>query len=82
MIFTHELCTDFRLKQDMSHEEAKRFHEAFSHFHKVMTDINNQPLKNALYLNDNFLELWAKYNPQEMLEICVKKSFEYIGAKE
>jgi hypothetical protein len=73
-LFLHELCTDFRYNYHMDDEEAKRFHTAFSHFHKVMTDINEQWFMNMMYLNENFFNLWNNNSPQEMLNICLEKA--------
>jgi hypothetical protein len=56
----------------MEDTEADRFHESFSHFHRVMTDVNNQYIMNAIYLNENFFNLWNNNTPQKMLEICLE----------
>ena len=73
-IFKHQLCTDFRELYVMPDSEAERFHEGFAHFHNVMTEINEQPLQNALWLQDNYLTLWNENTPKEMLNKVVEYS--------
>ena len=69
----HELCTDFRIQHPtMADKEVAYFNEAFSHFHKIMTDANGQWLYNAQYLNENFFLLWNNNEPQEMLNLCLE----------
>jgi len=75
-----ELCTNFQIEyENMSDKEAKYFHEAWTHFHNVMTQSNGQTVQNCLYLNENFMELWNNNTPPEMLKICLSYSVELIS---
>ncbi len=82
-LFKHELCTDFRDQFVMPNEEAQRFHEAYSHYHKIMTEINEKPLQNALWLSENFMTLHNNNNSKEMLEkvieYCIKSKKKIIN---
>jgi len=71
-LFQHELCTNFGMMYEMSKAEAQNFHEAFSHFHIVMTDINNETLLNALWLQENFFKMHNNLQPKEMLDLCIE----------
>jgi len=71
-LFKHELCIDFSENYVMDKEETERFHEAFSHFHKILTDINGKYLQNAIWLQDNFMDLHNHNNTKEMLEKVIQ----------
>ena len=73
-LFQHELCTDFQNVYTMSKAEAQNFHEAFAHFHTVMTDINNETLLNALWLQENFFRLHNELEAKDMLRAVIKQS--------
>ena len=77
-LFRHELCINFQHRYEMDKEEADRFHEAFAHFHKIMTEINNQWLLNTVYLDENFFELWNENDPKNMLEICIEHAIHTV----
>jgi len=70
----HRLDVNFQHSYDMSKEEAEYFSEAWSHFHKIMTEINGQFIRNTLFLNENFFELWNENTPQKMLELCIEEA--------
>ena len=80
-MFRHELCVDFGSIYEMSKGEAQNFHEAFSHFHKVMTDINPEPLMNALWLQENFFGLHNKLTPKEMLDETISYAVQRAKAR-
>jgi len=70
-LFKHSLCIDFGKIYELDKEEAERFNEAFCHFHKIMTTINGEYIRNALWLQDCFYETWNLNTPKEMLDVCI-----------
>lgn len=72
-LLKHELCCFPYEHPEMSKADAAHLTEAYSHYHRIMTDYNNQWLRNAVYLNENFLKLWTQYqDPKKLLDHIVE----------
>jgi uncharacterized protein (DUF2267 family) len=74
-----ELCVNFQtLYEDMTPEEADRFHAAFGYILSAMTLTNGQTVRNLIWLNDNFMEVWNSNPPNEVLGVCIKQAQDMV----
>ena len=80
-LFIHELCSDFTNEYDMPKDESKMFHEAFAHFHHAMCDVNGQWLRNQIFLDENFFELWNDNDPNGMFRTVIAEAVKMLAQK-
>ncbi len=78
-LFKHQLNLDFQTHYEMGKAEAEYFSEAWSHYHRVMTEVNEQWTQNTIWLNENFNKLWNDNTPQDLLKICVEHAVETLA---
>ena len=70
-LFQHDLCTNLENEYEISKKDAEDLHTTFAHYHVIMTEINNEPLLNALWLQDNLFQS-GDMTTQEMFDKVMK----------